>query len=217
MKLLIIFLITIFIILSIYDYYLNSFYIYDRNFLDDKFIEKVNHIVNKDSNWLYTTNIGNDKIKHNNDIDSRRKEAIKKLNKGQFSYSKYEYMNDAPVIKEINDYLNSHKVLNKVSGLTGKKVTKTTDIFISKFAPGDFLSTHNDTNLGRYAFIIYLNEKWNKRCGGDLNIITGSGIHIPIYPEYNKLVLMDIKSSEKPHYINTVKCGNRYAITGWFM
>ena len=72
-------------------------------------------------------------------------------------------------------------------------------------------------SLGRYAFIIYLNENWDKRCGGDLNIITGSGIHIPIQPEYNKLVLMDIKSSEKPHYINTVKCGNRLAITGWFM
>ena len=42
--------------------------------------------------------------------------------------------------------------------LTSNKITKTTDIFISKFEPGDFLSTHNDTNLGRYAFIIYLNE-----------------------------------------------------------
>ena len=31
-----------------------------------------------------------------------------------------------------------------------------------------------------------------------MNIITNSGIHIPIQPEYNKLVLMDIKSSEKP-------------------
>ena len=86
-----------------------------------------------------------------------------------------------------------------------------------KFTKGDFLSVHNDTNLGRYAFIIYLNEKWNRRCGGDLNIITKYGIHIPIYPEYNKLILMDIKSSDKPHYINEVKCDNRYAITGWFL
>ena len=214
---LIIFLITIFILLSLFDYYQHSFYIYDKNFLDKDFIEKVNRIIKKDNNWLYTTNIGNDKIKHNNNIKSRKKECIKKLNNGQFSYSKYEYENNTPILKEISEYLNSPKVLNKISSLTGTRINKTTDIFISKFTPGDFLSTHNDTNLGRYAFIIYLNEKWDKRCGGDLNIITSLGIHIPIQPEYNKLVLMDIKSSEKPHYINTVKCGNRLAITGWFM
>ena len=50
-----------------------------------------------------------------------------------------------------------------------------------------------------------------------LNIITDLGIHVPIEPEYNKLVLIDIKSSVKPHYINTIKCGNRLAITGWFI
>lgn len=150
-------------------------------------------------------------------LNQEKKESIKKLNNGQFSYSKYEYENNTTILKEIDEYLNSPEVLNKISSLTGTRINKTTDIFISKFTPGDFLSTHNDTNLGRYAFIIYLNEKWDKRCGGDLNIITGSGINIPIQPEYNKLVLMDIKSSEKPHYINTVKCGNRLAITGWFM
>ena len=214
---LIIFLITIFILLSLFDYYQHSFYIYDKNFLDKEFIEKVNNIIKKDNNWLYTTNIGNDKIKHNNNIESRKKDCIKKLNNGQFSYSKYEYENNSPVLKEIDEYLNSPKVLNKISELTGTKIKKTTDIFISKFTQGDFLSTHNDINLGRYAFIIYLNESWDRSCDGDLNLITKENIHIPIYPEYNKLVLMDIKSRELPHYINTVKCNNRYAITGWFM
>ena len=211
---LIIFLIIIFIFLSIYDYYQKSYYITNKNFLDNNFIEKVNHIINKENDWLYTTNIGNDKIKHNNDINSRKQESIRKLNNGQFSYSKYEYKNDAPILKEIKDYLNSPKVLKKISSLTGTKITKTTDIFISKFEPGDFLSTHNDVNLGRYAFMIYLNNKWDRRCGGDLNLITRHGIHIPIHPEYNKLVLMDIKSEERPHYINMIKCDNRYAITG---
>ena len=67
---LIIFFIILFILLSAFDYYQHSFYIYDKNFLDKKFIEKVNRTIKKDNNWLYTTNIGNDKIKHNNNIDS---------------------------------------------------------------------------------------------------------------------------------------------------
>ena len=216
MKLILIFIFIIFLFI-LYELYCESFYIYKYDFLDKSFIEKINKIILNDKEWLYTTNIGNDKIKHNNDIKSRRYNSLKLLNSNRFSYSKYEYKNDALILKEINEYLNSPQVLKQVSELTGNKINKTTDIFISKFEPGDFLSVHNDTNLGRYAFIIYLNETWDKRCGGDLNIITKSGIHIPIYPEYNKLVLMDIKSEERPHYINTVKCNNRYAITGWFM
>ena len=37
------------------------------------FIEKINKTILNDKEWLYTTNIGNDKIKHNEDIKSRRK------------------------------------------------------------------------------------------------------------------------------------------------
>jgi len=214
--LLIIFLLII-VLFTIYNIYCNSFYISKNNFLDKNFIERINNIINRDNEWIYTTNIGNDKIKHNNNIKSRKENALKLLKSNNFSYSKYEYKNEASILKEIDNYLNSSKVLKEVSNLTGKKITKTTDIFISKFTKGDFLSVHNDTNLGRYAFIIYLNEKWNSRCGGDLNLITNIGLHASIKPEYNKLILMDIKSEERPHYINEVLCDNRYAITGWFL
>ena len=111
---LILFLITIFILLSLFDYYQHSFYIYDKNFLEKEFIKKVTNVIKRDNNWLYTTNIVNDKIKHNNNIESRKKESIKKLNNGEFSYSKYEYANDDRIIKEINEYLNSPKVLHKI-------------------------------------------------------------------------------------------------------
>ena len=205
------------VIFTLLEYYCKSYYIVKKNFMDEFFIEKINNTILNDKEWLYTTNIGNDKIKHNNDIKSRRDNSLKLLNSSNFSYSKYEYKNDAPILKEIKEYLNSPNVLKEVSSLTGNKITKTTDIFISKFSPGDFLSVHNDTNLGRYAFIIYLNRYWNRGCGGDLNLVTKENVHIPIYPEYNKLVLMDIKSRELPHYINEVKCNNRYAITGWFI
>ena len=55
---------------------------------------------------------------------------------------------------------NSLELLEKSVKVTGNEIKKTTDIFISKFEPGDFLSVHNDTNLGRYAFIIYLNDNY---------------------------------------------------------
>ena len=136
--LLIIFLLII-ILFTIYNIYCNSFYISKNNFLDKNFIERINNIINRDNEWIYTTNIGNDKIKHNNNIKSRKENALKLLKSNNFSYSKYEYKNESSILKEIDNYLNSSKVLKEVSNLTGKKITKTTDIFISKFTKGDFL------------------------------------------------------------------------------
>ena len=67
-----------------YELYCESFYIYKYDFLDKSFIEKINKIILNDKEWLYTTNIGNDKIKHNNDIKSRRENSLKLLNSDKF-------------------------------------------------------------------------------------------------------------------------------------
>ena len=134
-----------------------------------------------------------------------------------FSYSKYEYENDANILKEIKNVLTSKEILDNVSYLTGEKITTIMDIFISKYEKGDFLSKHTDDTLGKYAFMIYLNKDWNIKCGGNLNIIKNNKQIDTIMPEYNKLILMDVYSELREHFIDEVKCNkNRYAITGWF-
>ena len=106
------------------------------------------------------------------------------------------------------------KILDTVSELTGENITKIMDIFISKFEQGDFLSEHTDNTLGKYAFMIYLNKNWDIKCGGNLNIIKDDKTVDTVIPEYNKLILMDVFSKLRPHYIDKVKCDkNRYAIT----
>ena len=121
------------------------------------------------------------------------------------------------IVHEVKNYLLRKDVLDMVSNLTGEKMTKIMDIFISKYEKGDFLSKHTDNTLGKYAFMIYLNKNWEVSCGGNLNVIKNNNDIDTIIPEYNKLVLMDIYSELRPHFINVNNCNkHRYAITGWF-
>jgi len=205
---------TIFILYRTTSY---KYYIIKNNFLDNNFIDRIYKTIITERKWIYTTNIGNKKIKHNKNIIIRKKKAINMFNNGLFSYSKYEYDDNTKIVHEVKNYLLRKDVLDMVSNLTGEKMTKIMDIFISKYEKGDFLSKHTDNTLGKYAFMIYLNKNWDVSCGGNLNVIKNNNDIDTIIPEYNKLVLMDIYSELRPHFINVNKCNkHRYAITGWF-
>ena len=216
----IILLLLLLLLLLLYNKYKQNnkqYYIVQNNFLDKSFIDKIYNTIISEKDWIYTTNNGNDKIKHNNDIKNRKIKAKKMYNNKLFSYSKYEYNNNANILIEIKNKLLEKNILNIVSNLTGEKITKIIDIFISKYEQGDFLSEHTDNTLGKYAFMIYLNKSWNTSCGGNLNIIKNNKKFDTIIPEYNKLILMNVYSELRPHFIDEVICNkNRYAITGWF-
>jgi len=204
-------------LLVLYNFYSSKYYITKNDFLNKNFIDKIFKTITSENKWVYTTNIGNEKIKNNNNIISRKEKAISMYNDGLFSYSKYEYDNNAEILYEIKKNLLEKKTLDTISYLTGEKITKIMDVFISKYEKGDFLSTHTDNTLGKYAFMIYLNKNWNHSCGGNLNIIKNDKNIDTIIPEYNKLILMNVYKELRPHYIDINTCDqNRYAITGWF-
>ena len=81
--------------------------------MDYNFIDKIYKTIITERKWIYTTNIGNEKIKHNKSIIIRKKRAINMFNNGLFSYSKYEYDNNARIVKEIKEpcaYCNLIKI-----------------------------------------------------------------------------------------------------------
>lgn len=194
----------------------NRYYNITENFLEDDYIDNIYDKITSIDHWVYTTNNGNEKIKNNNNKKEREKNSFKLYNNNKFSYSKYEY-DDDELIKDIERYLTSENILKIVSEKTGEKLVKVMDIFISKYEKNNFLSKHTDRTLGKYAFMIYLNKSWDKNCGGNLNIIKNDNTIDTLIPKYNRLVLMDIYSEERPHFIDEVICDkSRYAITGWF-
>ena len=209
--------IIVLLILYLYTIITKKYYIIKNNFLDKKLIDEIYKTITSEKKWLYTTNIGNKKIKNNVDIVKRKQNAIETYNKGMFSYSKYEYDDNTYIVNKIKNKLLEKKILDIITNLTGEKITKIMDIFISKYEKGDFLSKHTDNTLGKYAFMIYLNKNWDSSCGGNLNIIKNDGSIDTIIPEYNKLILMNVYKELRPHFIDINNCNkNRYAITGWF-
>ena len=107
---------TIFILYRTTSY---KYYIIKNNFLDNNFIDRIYKTIITERKWIYTTNIGNKKIKHNKNIIIRKKKAINMFNNGLFSYSKYEYDDNTKIVHEVKNYLLRKDVLDMVSNLTG--------------------------------------------------------------------------------------------------
>lgn len=189
---------------------------FSHDFLKNDILNEFHKISSINSNWVLTTNYHYKKIKNNNNIEKRKREQILKFKNGDFAYLKSELKNDIPFIKLITEKLNSIEVLNKIKLITGcDNITRTSDVFVSRFSPGDFLSEHTDINLGKYAFIIFLNKTHSENDGGRLFIKNEPNKYTIINPEYNKIVLFNVQDNI-PHYVETSK-KNRYAITGWYV
>ena len=78
----IILLLLLLLLLLLYNKYKQNnkqYYIVQNNFLDKTFIDKIYNTIISEKDWIYTTNNGNDKIKHNNDIKNKKIKA-KKMN-----------------------------------------------------------------------------------------------------------------------------------------
>ena len=76
----------LFIILLIlmYNSYRKRYYIIKNNFLDINFIDNIYNTIISDKKWIYTTNIGNTKIKHNKDIIKRKDKANEMYKQNKF-------------------------------------------------------------------------------------------------------------------------------------
>ena len=102
-------------LLVLYNFYSPKYYITKNDFLNKNFIDKIFKTITSENKWVYTTNIGNEKIKNNNNIISRKEKAISMYNDGLFSYSKYEYDNNAEILYEIKKNLLEKKTLDTIS------------------------------------------------------------------------------------------------------
>lgn len=112
------------------------------------------------------------------------------------------------------------KFKNFFEAITGLKYdlkTETYHFYIYK--KGDFLGPHNDRG-GDYsiAFMLYLTPEWEADFGGALNIVFPDGEIMKIEPEYNSLVVFNVKAQAE-HFVSKVKdCvgdRGRSAFSGW--
>lgn len=87
------------------------------------------------------------------------------------------------------------------------------------YAPGDFYKKHQDAFNGEtnrvLSIVLYLNEQWNEKDGGELVLYSGDAENTltKVIPGYGTLVIF--LSEEFPHEVLPAT-RDRYSIAGWF-
>lgn len=179
--------------------------------------------IQRNKSFYFAVNRGNEKIRGNDNIEQKIKDAHSLLNKNAFSYCKYEYRRELPLYQEILSYLNSSYVINIMSKLLKKDIVGVSDLFISIYYKDNFLSMHDDRGLGHYAFINFLSQNWDSdKNGGSLNFNCQERHNwkqscLEIKPIFNQNVLFKVWPNSIPHFVKEVVVDKpRIAITGWY-
>lgn len=195
------------------------------------------------SHFLYTTNDQNRKLRSLKHIQERRNQARKRKVTGHFSYGKWELNPTDPLLSEISDFMLNNETTNFVAASLGLHANKEelstqelSDLFVSHFTPGDFLSAHSDVYSGSYAFVVSLTaglaeDEWTEKVhGGELALLCSHNApavsfpalchHIP--PLFNQLVLFRTRPGPTHSVEAVVPDGyelgfRRLAFTGWYM
>lgn len=181
--------------------------------------------------WVYTANQiskngrgTNQKVRANIDIAKRRRMAQWARELGTFAYSKNELNATSFPYKIIHDFLWSSQTMNCLSNLTGISLVEVTDMFVSMYIKGDFLTLHQDFNLGTYAFILQLSKDWKRDFGGSLDFSCSKDRYNPrkcksLVPTFNTLTLFKTRPDLVDHWVDEVTVpshvNRRYAVTGW--
>jgi Rps23 Pro-64 3,4-dihydroxylase Tpa1-like proline 4-hydroxylase len=197
-----------------------------------------------DSYFLYATNEQNAKSRSLHEVEKRRSKAWNKKLSGQFAYGKWELNPADDVIFQIREYMLRNETIYFIAELLGlnpevEKINtqELSDLFVTHYSPGDFLSSHNDFYSGVFAFVVSLtaglegDDSWSKeKYGGELALFcddSPAAIPFPhvchnIAPVFNQLVLFRTRPgpfhSVEPVEEEGYRMGfRRLAFTGWYM
>jgi hypothetical protein len=202
--------------------------------------------------WVYTSNNNgsrggpsrNAKVRGNHDIAGRRATAHELRRRGMFAYSKWELLPDDNLTVEIQNALDSSAIRARVEALVGATdVQGVSDVFVTRYTTGDFLSSHNDGFSGTWAFIVGLTDgpTWRPAFGGDLRFLcpgikpdvesfhgrrtaaAADGVWCShVAPAWNTAVLFRTRPKGPMHEVAPLhdtadaEGFGRYAVTGWY-
>ena len=119
-------------------------------------------------------------------------------------------------------FLHSPEVLNFIRTVSGEEVTKSQEVFSSRFVGSQFLSPHHDLNKGKIGFVYSLTRDWKTQYGGNLHMMEYDYKTVTriVTPKYNRLTMFHIPSADGiPHFVSHVVPivrTKRLSITGWF-
>lgn len=175
---------------------------------------------------------GNAKYRSTDNVEARREMANAMNQRRSFSYTKWELPLSHPLLKEINAYMLRPEVRRQVAkslGILEDNIASDhlSDLFVTNYAAGDFLSDHSDGVSGTYAFVASLatGGPWPEAFGGALQMFDRQQRRYwPQYhPTFNSLVLFATRKPPGPlHRVQRVTehadqaDAHRFGFTGWY-
>jgi Rps23 Pro-64 3,4-dihydroxylase Tpa1-like proline 4-hydroxylase len=144
----------------------------------------------------------------------------------QYCYNNYSIfdavkagINKGHVLHELYEWLNDEEFLGFARGATGFDDISFLDAQATRFKPGHFLTTHDDTQRGkkrRAAYIFGFSPDWLPDWGGYLQLFDDDGnARIGLKPTYNSLNILAIPQRHTVSIVAPFAGGMRHSITGW--
>lgn len=122
-------------------------------------------------------------------------------------------------LEEFVNYINNQEFLDWLRALTGDPRPTFCDAQVTRFMPGDFLTTHDDEDRrkGRlYAFVLNLTPVWRVDWGGLLLFVDDFGNVAEGYsPKLNALNIFKVPQRHCVSAVTPFARAPRISITGW--
>lgn len=118
------------------------------------------------------------------------------------------------------EHLNAPAMLDLVRAVTGIPEICKADAQATLYAPGHFLTRHDDSDAEegrRVAYVLGLTRDWRPDWGGYLLFFDDDGdVVAGLRPRFNALNLFRVPASHNVSYVPPFAPVGRFAITGWF-
>ena len=123
------------------------------------------------------------------------------------------------VLHKFYEWLDTDEFLGFARSVTGYDDISYLDAQATKFGPGHFLSSHDDTAEGKYrraAYIFNFTQDWLPDWGGYLQLLDDDGhIRRGLRPMFNALNIIAVPQLHNVGFVSPFATASRLSITGW--
>lgn len=124
------------------------------------------------------------------------------------------------LLHAVFELLNSPPMLERIRAITGLRQIVRADAQATLYAPGDFLTLHNDFDprKGRLvAYVMSFARNWRPDYGGLLQFLDAdNNIEEGFLPRFNAMMIFRVPQNHAVTYVPPFAPLGRYSITGWF-
>jgi Rps23 Pro-64 3,4-dihydroxylase Tpa1-like proline 4-hydroxylase len=145
----------------------------------------------------------------------------------QYCYSSYPIydadqagLNPGHVLHQFYEWMNGEEFLQFARAATGFDDISFVDAQATRYMPGHFLTTHDDSVEGkkrRAAYIFNFTLDWRLDWGGHLQLLDDSGnVRRGLVPAFNTLNILAVPQRHSVSLVAPFAGGMRLSISGWF-